>query len=181
VPARGTKGIKVASETQVTLVANTPDGTVVRIANIAVPGARGEESDFEERLNAFRYPYACGIGSAQDPGAMGEWVVKSIQTNLQAVHRTLIGDGGSLLVESSRLRLSQLQTNLPPAYFGRRISYLVAVPKLGVGERLTPGSVTIKSFIEFRRRAEPTWYPETDETLYRTGTSRFEEALERTA
>lgn len=159
VPSTGSVAVSPKGHTNYTLIDESPRGFVARTVEVEVLGSRG--SDFPPDPDQFRYPVS------------EQRTVRSKADFLAAVFSVLQNDL-NFIVHTSSLNPTDVQylTNLSERadlvdstdgnrLRGRRIAYLVDAQDGASGVYCT-----VKSFIQFRLRAEDTWRPEGREDLY---------------
>jgi len=159
VPSTGSIAVSPKRHTNYTLIDETAHGFVARTVEVEVLGSRG--ADFPPDPDQFRYPLS------------GQRAVHSKADFLAAVFGVLQNDL-NFTVRTSSLNPADVEylTNLSERadlvdasdgnrLRGRRIAYLVNVQDQPAGVYCT-----VKSYIQFRLRAEDTWRPESREDLY---------------
>lgn len=177
VSSAGEKEFTAKSNAVFQLIVDTPDGPNIRAAVLKIIGQEGGEEDFEADTGLYRYPYPAKLKPYQDYGALIDGVWNVITSQLKAIPRGTFTDLAAYKFQTSRIQPPDLQVNLPPVYAGRRISYLIEGPGPKTFQAGAPIPITIRSFIQFRRRVEPNWQPENDPKLYQESAAKLAELL----
>jgi len=159
VPSKGSFAVSPKRHTNYTLIDESAHGFVARTVVLEVVGSRG--TDFPPDADQFRYPVS------------EQRTVHSRAAFLAAVFG-ILQDDLNFIVRTSSLNPADVEylTNLSERadlvdatdgnrLRGRRMAYLVDVQDQPSGVYCT-----VKSYIQFRLRAEDTWRPESREDLY---------------
>jgi hypothetical protein len=173
----GSVSFKAERTTAIVLTADGPNGAELISASVHVGAMKGDEEEFEPNRERFRYPYSCSTHVSATYGTALRDIRSVLRDRLGLLDRVMEATETMVVMETNRWRVADIQRDLQPQYYGRRLSYLLEISGPGVFKPGYPVSVTIKSLIEIRRKAEPQWYLETDGDLYKAQTMRLASLL----
>jgi hypothetical protein len=170
-PSSGQLQIAGITDPLFLLIAESPSTLIVRNVEVRVLGGRGDEEDFVTTLQLFRYPRDLNINNSF---GLALDLFKKQLSSLGFISRTLVLGEDRVQFETNHAQLAALQKDLPKQFAARRISYLIEVVTIKTAAQVKG---TIRSYIEYRRLREYTWYPVRDDDLYQKQTNFLVQTL----
>ena len=160
-PANGHSQVRPSATTEFLLIAEGPGGVTTDIAYLEVLGTKGDE-DFPNE-SVFRHPLSFSV-RAPSYTSLVTLLHTILQDSLRHTVMLTQGAGQVLRFVTNRRMASDLVGPEEPRIRNRRVAYLLELPRPGANARQF--SFTIRSTIEYQRRIESTWRPETTDSLY---------------
>ncbi len=168
-PAKASREVRPEETTTYTLVAELPSGLVSREVKITVIGG-GRGTEFPMSYERFQYPVRdeLGVDSYVD---FLDRVQRVLQDEMGFSVRPMDLPSRHFLIVTNRSLRPRLVSPSETRIAARRIAYLVEIEH----RRTERGRVryTVKTLIEYRRKAESTWRLEGNEVLHRDLANTF--------
>jgi len=159
VPSTGSIAVSPKRHTNYTLIDESARGFIARTVEVEVIGSRG--TDYPPDPDEFRYPVSERRTVHSRADFLGA-VFGVLQNDLDFVVRTSTLNPSDVQFLTNLSERADLVDSVDANRLrGRRIAYMVDVQDQPSGVYCT-----VKSYIQFRLRAEDTWRPESREDLY---------------